>query len=124
MLGIMFVWPKNFHDLGKSKTSLRRLDYFGGLLMLSGSVLLVFMLFQGAARVYPWTSPQVIITLTLAASCWVGLIVWEFHLSKRQTMTNTIPHLPFRLMKNRVMLSGFMCVSLPSPPLYGLANEE
>ena len=76
--------------------------------MLSGSVLLVFMLFQGAARTYSWRSAAVIVAFTIAGCSWVGLVVWEWTLSRRPQIGGVVPHFPFRLMKDRVMLSGFM----------------
>jgi hypothetical protein len=104
----MIVWPKDFHALKASSTSLRRLDFVGCLLMMSGSVLLVFMLFQGAARAYPWKSVAVIITFTIAGCSWVGLVAWEWNLSRYSQIGGTVPHFPFRLMKERIMMSGFV----------------
>lgn len=105
---IALVWPKDFHALKESSAPLRRLDFVGCLLMASGSVLLVFMLFQGAARAYAWRSAAVILTFTIAGCSWVGLVAWEWSLSRRPQIGGIVPHFPFRLMKDRVMLSGFV----------------
>lgn len=106
---IIFVWPAEFHARNAHSPSLKRLDFLGALLMCTGSVLLVFMLFMGAARTYPWTSAPVIIALTLVGISWIGLIAWEWRLSRHFVpFKSTVPHFPFRLMSDRVMLSGFM----------------
>ena len=108
MITIAIVWPRDFHALKDSSPPLRRLDFIGSILMMSGSVLLVFMLFEGAARTYAWRSVAVIITFTIAGCSWLGLIAWEWALSRRPQIGGIVPHFPFRLMVDRVMLSGFV----------------
>lgn len=108
MIIVAVVWPRDFHAPNASSPPLRRLDFIGALLMLSGSVLLVFMLFQGATRTYSWRSAAEIVTLTIAGCSWLGLVGWEWSLSRRPEIGGIVPHFPFRLMKDRIMLSGFM----------------
>ena len=108
MMVIAVVWPRDFHAPNAASPPLRHLDFIGGLLMLLGSVLLVFMLFQGAARTYAWRSAAVIVTFTITGCSWLGLVAWEWALSRRPQIGGIVPHFPFRLMKDRVMLSGFM----------------
>jgi hypothetical protein len=108
MIVVLLVWPKGFHSFNAASPRLNRLDWLGGLLMLAGSVLLVFMLFQGAARRFTWNSAASIITFVIAGSSWVGLILWEWALSRHRKLEMVVPHFPFRLMIDRVMGSGFV----------------
>jgi hypothetical protein len=86
------------------KDALARVDIFGTFLLLSFSVLLVFALEEAGSR-FPWSSPTIITTITLAIISGIGFVVWELwleHLNGKQE-----PTFPLSLLRSRV-LTGMM----------------
>jgi hypothetical protein len=86
------------------KDALSRVDMFGTFLLLSFSILLVFALEEAGSR-FPWSSPTIIITMSLAIISGVGFVVWELwleHLDDKQE-----PTFPLSLLRGKV-LTGMM----------------
>jgi hypothetical protein len=81
-----------------------RVDILGTAFLLSFSILLVFALEEAGSR-YPWSSPTIIITMTLAIICGTGFIGWELWLERLGGKQQ--PTFPLSLLKSRV-LTGMM----------------
>lgn len=56
---------------------IRRIDFVGGLLSISGIVLFLLALTWGGYQ-YPWTTPNVLVPLFLGAALFTGFIIWEW----------------------------------------------
>lgn len=103
IIAIMLAWPRSSRSLLITKTSLRHIDYFGALLLLSGSLLLVFALEQAGSMTYAWSSPLIVTTLTVSALCWVGFALWIWFLTTKHSTSSIKPILSTRLFTSRVM---------------------
>lgn len=85
--------PPRENGVGLTKRQLLgRIDYVGSLLSTAGLAVFLVGLNWGGQD-YPWSSPQVISTLTIGLACWVAFFVWEKFFSK-------FPMFPMRLAQN------------------------
>ncbi|KAL9079021.1 MAG: hypothetical protein Q9157_002078 [Trypethelium eluteriae] len=81
-----------------------RVDFIGAFLLLSASVLLVFVLEEAGAR-FAWDSAAMISSLVCACICWILFPLWEHYVDRPQSTQE--PVFPIRLLKDR-MISGMM----------------
>ncbi|KAF5020450.1 hypothetical protein F66182_7529 [Fusarium sp. NRRL 66182] len=97
-----------FHSLA-SRQTWKRVDSVGMMVSLAASILIVFALEQGGVA-YPWNSGAIISTLVLSSIFWIGFVMWERVLSKRDGICE--PIFPWRLAHNRfvmgLLLNGFL----------------
>ncbi|TPX07403.1 uncharacterized protein E0L32_002127 [Thyridium curvatum] len=107
---LFFVWPSNFQSY--TKVRFRHLDYLGTLFILVGTVLLVFIINQGAVREYAWSSAPTIAVFVLSGLSWIGLVFWQWEMSRRTKLRHIRPQFPFRILSNRVMMATIICTIL------------
>ncbi|KAF2229265.1 MFS general substrate transporter [Viridothelium virens] len=81
-----------------------RVDFIGAFLLLSASVLLVFVLEEAGAR-FAWDSAAMISSLVCACICWILFPLWEHYVDRPQSTQE--PVFLIRLLKDR-MISGMM----------------
>lgn len=98
---IAMVYPRQ-KPLGSMKEMLSRIDWPGAVLLLAGSIILIFALQEGGAR-YPWRSAAIIACLIIAGLCWVAFGFWESLLTKNGAKIRMIPIFPTRLIRSRVV---------------------
>lgn len=81
---------------------LARVDWPGAVLLLAGSIVLVFALQEGGIH-YPWRSGAIIASLVVAGLCWIAFGFWESALTPGGANIQMIPMFPIRLVKGRVV---------------------
>ncbi|KAI1354865.1 putative multidrug resistance protein fnx1 [Xylaria sp. FL0043] len=81
--------------------TLNRIDVLGTIIILCATLALVSA-FEEADKKFAWSSTYVITLLTTSGLLWIGLAIWERHV----TLSNQIrePILPWRFFLNRRMI--------------------
>jgi len=109
--------PMNFGSTSTASTdlkhlfsvhSLRRLDFLGAGLLLSGSLLLVTALVEVSIN-FSWSSGVIITLLVLSAVSWIAFFAWEWHISMKQGTQE--PIFPWRFFHNRPWIGMLMSVT-------------
>lgn len=103
---LLVLWPKDYQLFVKVK--MKRLDYFGAVLVLAGTVLPVFIINQAAIRDYAWNSATTISVLIIGGLCWVVVVLWQWHIDRSPRFRLLRPQLPFRIMSSRVMMAAIL----------------
>lgn len=88
--------------------SVRHMDYLGSLLLLSGSILLIFSLQEAGTLTYSWGSSVIISCTILSLVSWIGLFTWQYYLTFVHKTTYIVPVFPLRLLTRRVMGTGIL----------------
>jgi Na+/melibiose symporter-like transporter len=83
------------------KESYNRVDFLGAMLLLLATLSLTAGFEEAGAR-FPWKSAYVICLLTVSGLLWVVLMVWERYVTNSSKTRE--PVLPWRFMRNRVMV--------------------
>ncbi|KAI1399819.1 drug resistance transporter EmrB/QacA subfamily [Hypoxylon fuscum] len=121
---IAFVMPSHFPNLDNPtvrmsfrtkipRSSLRRLDIAGAVLLLFSSALIVFA-FEEAGSHYPWVSPAILSTIVIGGVLFVGFIVWEKLVDRPGSAQE--PIFPLRLMKDRLFSALIIVGFCTGPP--------
>lgn len=106
---LAIVWPKDNHSTNvAARPKARHLDYFGALLLVSGSVPLIVALQQAGSRTWSWNSTETTSLLTISIGSWIAFFVWEWIIFVHQPLRKIQAQLPFALVKNRVMISTIL----------------
>lgn len=92
-----------------SRSSLRRLDIIGAVLLLFSSALIVFA-FEEAGSRYSWASPAILSTIVVGGVLFVGFVVWEKLVDGPRSTQE--PIFPLRLMKDRLFSALILSVDL------------
>ncbi|KAI9840329.1 MAG: hypothetical protein M1838_004124 [Thelocarpon superellum] len=85
-----------------------RIDWPGAALSLVFSFLVLFALEEGGTT-YPWTSPGIVMSLSLACLALIGFMLWQYRLGARGSSRKEAL-LPSRLFTRRVI--GFLLLSI------------
>lgn len=104
---VTLVFPANVGPLPISRRTLDYIDYFGMVLSLAGSVLLIFALEEGGGT-YEWGSATIIVTFAIAGLSLVGFAMWEWTISRNILRTSMLPIFPAKLITKRVIGSAIM----------------
>ncbi|KAK6460669.1 multidrug-resistance transporte [Scheffersomyces coipomensis] len=91
---------------------LKKFDYFGAFLLVSGWILLLIALTFGANE-YAWDSPAVIATFIIAGSIMIGFVVWNLFFSKNQLFATEIIVVP-QIMASVLAITGIFAFSMTS----------
>ncbi|KAI6085737.1 drug resistance transporter EmrB/QacA subfamily [Hypoxylon rubiginosum] len=121
---IAFVMPTHFPNLDNptirmsfrtkiSRSSLRRLDIIGAVLLLFSSALIVFA-FEEAGSRYSWASPAILSTIVVGGVLFVGFVVWEKLVDGPRSTQE--PIFPLRLMKDRLFSALILVALCTGPP--------
>ena len=113
----MFL-PSNFPHLDSelrpmrdvlSTGEIKRIDFFGAFMILSGSLLLVAALEEGGIE-YSWHNAIPLSLLILSCLFWAGCLLWS-KLGAQSTSVRE-PILPWRLVANRFSMGTLLFVTL------------
>ncbi|ETS77655.1 hypothetical protein PFICI_09717 [Pestalotiopsis fici W106-1] len=109
LVGLLFAWPRtNTRNFSGLWDSIRGLDVFGNVMIISASSLLVYALQQAGAFNYAWDSPAIIAALSISAISLVSFIGWEIYLGRKRHPFLQ-PVLPIRIMTQRPFLAALSC---------------
>jgi len=111
---LIFAWPKNMATF--QPAPLKHLDYIGAILMLGGTVLLVFILNQAAIREYAWDSGATIAVLIISILCLLSLVLWQRFVSRNRNYRHIRAQFPFEIMSDRVLMLNFTYVVATQSP--------
>ena len=109
---LVFAWPSPPNPYPNLRAPLKALvhhvDFLGTFLLLAASVLLIFGLEQAGAAEYPWDSPIIVSTLTVAGVCFLSLAAWIAFLDLMKGKVPINPILPVRLLTNRILIAAVL----------------
>lgn len=101
-LGIL-RWRAQVYGKSVAHVLATHIDYFGALLLLASTVLLVFAMQQAGSAALQWSSSTIIATLTVSAVCTVGLLGWILTLHRLDEKLSITPILPWRIITKRIL---------------------
>ncbi|KAI0161912.1 drug resistance transporter EmrB/QacA subfamily [Hypoxylon sp. FL1284] len=121
---IAFVMPTHFPNLDNptirlsfrtkiTRSSLRRLDVVGAVLLLFSSALIVFAFEQAGSR-YSWSDPAILSTIVIGGVLFVGFVGWEKLVDRPRWAQE--PIFLLRLMKDRLFSSLILVALCTGPP--------
>ncbi|KAK3392957.1 major facilitator superfamily domain-containing protein [Podospora didyma] len=119
LIGIYTLWPEERRKKYDGWTAISKIDFFGNMLLILASILLVYAIQEGGSFVWKWSSPVIIWSLVVSGVSWILLAMWEYYLFYGDSKT-VQPIFPLRLAMGRVYLSsllvtfitGFVYISL------------
>jgi hypothetical protein len=80
LVAFLIAWPRDKSKKNFTKAAFISIDYFGSVLLLAASILLIFVLTEAGTYVYSWDSAIIGALLTLAPACFLGFIAWQLWL--------------------------------------------
>ena len=83
-----------------------QVDYLGAVFLLSATVIFTFCLQEAGARVFAWSSPIIIVLLGISGVSLVLTLIQSWVLSHRLEYRHTASILPWRILRNRVLLTA------------------
>ncbi|ATY60310.1 MFS multidrug [Cordyceps militaris] len=120
MLAITNFWPPENAANMLSWEAFTTIDFIGGVTLLFSSGLLVFAVQQAGSQTYAWSSPEIITTLTISATCWILFVLWQI-LLESNAYCGIEPIFPIRLMQRRVYSAALLVTLLTGFPYISLA---
>jgi hypothetical protein len=99
---VLWIFPNRPGDPNFFKRAISQVDWLGFVLLIAGSVMLVFALQEGGLK-YPWQSSTIIASFVVAGICGIAFGIWEAILSRGISGNSMVPVLPLRLVKNRIV---------------------
>jgi MFS family permease len=103
---------------------LRRVDFFGLLMLLAGSLMLSAALLELSLR-KGWRDPGSILLIILAILSWVIFVGWEWYIEVRKV--NVDPLLPWEFVRDRpwmgILLSTFL-LGMPFNVIVGFVPQR
>ena len=93
----------------KSKSSLKRVDIVGTLLLLAATVFLITGIEQAGTQ-YAWRSSFVISLLTLSGIMWLLMLLWSRFITL--AASNIEPIFPWRFVQSRIWV-GMLLYGIP-----------
>ncbi|KAG9245408.1 major facilitator superfamily transporter [Calycina marina] len=104
------AWFRHGADSTAKRITFAQMDYLGGTLLLSASVLLIFSLQEGGNREFSWSGPVLISTLVLAGVCFVLFVTWQAFLYKKESSILAI--IPLRLARRRAIAASVLYTTI------------
>ncbi|KAH8709547.1 Efflux pump FUS6 [Beauveria bassiana] len=113
----LLAWPSKSQHNPPSRLQWKNFDFFGTLLIIAASVLIVFA-FQRAGETSRniFSSSTFIAPLTTGLLCWGGVFVWAFLVESGRFGAGLVPALPFKLFRNRHYTSAALTTLLIGYP--------
>ncbi|KAI0862955.1 major facilitator superfamily domain-containing protein [Xylaria cubensis] len=105
--GLYLAWPAALGRQLRGLEAIRRIDFFGNVLIIAACTLLVFALQEAGAYSFAWNHPVIILALVVSVLSWLGFAAWELSLGSR-AYTKIEPILPLRLL-GRVYSACVIC---------------
>lgn len=102
---MLWVYPSRPGDPKFFKRAIIQVDWLGFVLLIAGSVMLVFALQEGGLK-YPWGSSTIIASFVVAGICWIAFGIWEEFLSRGISGNSIVAVFPLRLVKNRIVAAS------------------
>ena len=98
--------PESSDDISRrfNMVAVRKIDFLGGFLLLSASLLFVSAVEEGGTE-YVWKSSVVLSLLCLSIVLWILFFAWQKTADRRQDTHE--PVLPWRLLQDRFTV-GFL----------------
>ena len=111
---LLVFWPRKNKASEISFRSLQKVDFFGAVLLLAASTLVVFALQEAGTTRYAWNSAMIVSTLVLSSVCWLAFFAWIawLDLGKRALRMRAV--LPLRVAFSRPTGPALMLVSPPT----------
>ncbi|KAI1775675.1 major facilitator superfamily transporter [Hypoxylon cercidicola] len=109
------LWPKHQALLSLGRRSWKTLDYIGSILLITGTVLVVFPFQNAGSKPNQWSKAIFIAPLAVGAASWLGLFIWSIFVERSRKET-IYAALPMRLMRDRVYVGvvlNTMCLGFP-----------
>ncbi|KAK8016172.1 Major facilitator superfamily domain- general substrate transporter [Apiospora rasikravindrae] len=133
LAGIMLAWPSRHGSRSSMAETYKKLDLPGILLVIGGSTLLVFSLQQAGSFSMSWDSPVIVVTLTMAALCWIVFVAWEYFLETKHCMgiqplisSKLVTMRPYMAALVFMILTGFiyLAIIIILPERFQIVNEQ
>ena len=70
-----------------TKANFKNIDFTGSLLLLTASILLVFVMQEAGTYVLDWDSAAVGVCLTLVPVCFIAFVGWQWYLMEHEGRT-------------------------------------
>ncbi|XXG95031.1 hypothetical protein Hte_001291 [Hypoxylon texense] len=115
LLLFYLLWPKPQALPDIERRSWKGLDYVGSILLIAGSVLVVFPFQDAGSSPDQWSKAIFIGPLVVGAVSWLGLFVWSIFVERSREDTVDVV-LPMRLMRNPVYMGAALntlCLGFP-----------
>ncbi|KAI1763177.1 major facilitator superfamily transporter [Hypoxylon sp. FL1150] len=113
MLLFYVLWPRTHGNRGRR--SWKNLDYIGSILLIVGSVLVVFPFQNAGDTLNRWSNVIFVAPLIIGVASWLGLFLWSIFVERRREDIDAA--LPMRLMRDRVYTGAVlntMCLGFPN----------
>jgi cytosine/uracil/thiamine/allantoin permease len=72
--GLYLTWPASFGRRLGGLDAIRRIDFFGNVLIIAACTLLVFALQEAGACSFAWNHPVIVLALVVSILSWVGFV--------------------------------------------------
>lgn len=113
---MFWIYPSRPGDAKYFERAISQVDWIGFILLIAGSVMLVFALQEGGLK-YPWDSGTIIASFVVAGICWTAFGIWEGFLSRGIFGNSMVAVFPLQLAKNRIVAASLAYV------LYSFQND-
>ena len=78
----LVAWPRDKTRKTFTKKAFASIDVLGGVLLLTASILLVYVLTQAGSYAIRWDSLTAKIMLAVSPICFIGFVCWQLYLAK------------------------------------------
>lgn len=96
---ILIAWPR---ITSHGKIPLKQLDFIGATLFLVFSVFIVFVVQEGGAGIFAWSSPTIVAMIVVAVVALLVFTVWIWYFSTHSKVFS--PIFPIHFLTDRIML--------------------
>lgn len=81
LLAFVLAWPRDRGAKRLTRSAFASIDILGSILLLAGSILVVFAMQQAGTYVLAWNSAVIAVCLTLVPVCFLAFIAWQLWLA-------------------------------------------
>ncbi|KAH6721698.1 MFS multidrug transporter-like protein [Leptodontidium sp. MPI-SDFR-AT-0119] len=117
LLVFIIAWPSPDMLPPVRLRPLKELDFFGAILVIAASVLLVFSFQQAGLNSNSWSHGIFIAPLVVGTLLWIVLFGWELLVAKKWE-ASIATMFPLRLLKRRVFMGHFLTTLLAGFPYF------
>ncbi|CZT12847.1 related to multidrug transporter [Rhynchosporium agropyri] len=113
----MIAWPSSDRMTTVHLRPLKELDFFGAIIVIAASVLLVFSFQQAGLNANSWSQAIFIAPFIIGILLWIVLFGWESLVAKKWE-GSIATMFPLRLLKRRVFMGHFITTLLAGFPYF------